>query len=72
LRSGDEISWYPEREDIEGIVARLERTVEEMRADDAYTATPGRHCDFCPYARECPDRQAVRLKDLVPVENLPF
>lgn len=72
LRSGHDISWYPEREDVEALGERVLELVGEMRGEIEFEARPGSHCRFCPVARRCPDRQSVTLADLVPVEEMAF
>ncbi len=72
LRSGDEVRWTPEREDVDALKERLLAQVERMRADRLLEATPGSHCRFCPFALQCPERQAVALHELIPVEDMAF
>lgn len=72
LRSGDEVRWTPEREDVESAAARLEALAAEIAHEEAFPAIPGVQCRFCPFALRCPDRQAVSLHSLVPVEDLAF
>jgi len=72
LRSGDEVRWTPEREDVESAAALLETVAAEIAREEAFPAIPGTQCRFCPFALRCPDRQAVSLDSLVPVEDLAF
>ncbi len=72
LRSGDEVRWSPEREEVEAAAARLNALASEIASDDTFMAVPGSQCRFCPFALRCPERQAVSLDSLVPVEDLAF
>lgn len=72
LALGEEVSWEPERDDVDALKKRLVGTIKQLRADQTFEARPGDHCRFCPVALHCPDRQRVTLDDLVPVEELPF
>lgn len=72
LQSGDEVRWSPEREDVEAITESIVERIEEIRSAPSFAATPGRHCRFCPFALRCPERQAVSLHELVPVEDMAF
>lgn len=72
LRSGDKIDWCPEREDIEERERWLLELTSEILEQQDWPADPGFHCRWCPFALRCPERQAVELAELVPVEGLPF
>lgn len=72
LRSGDEVRWTPEREDVTSAAARLEALATAIAGEETFPAIPGAQCRFCPFALRCPDRQAVSLDSLAPVEELPF
>lgn len=71
LQSGDEVRWSPEREDVEAIRRSIAGRIEQIRTA-SFTATPGGHCRFCPFALRCPERQAVSLHELIPVEDMAF
>lgn len=72
LRSGDEVRWTPERDDIEAARLRLAALLEQIKSDTVFEAYPGDSCRFCPFALSCSARQAVSLADLQPVEGMPF
>lgn len=72
LRSGDEVRWNPERDDIAEARERLARLIHEIKADTVFEANPGDQCRFCPFALSCPARQAVSLADLPLIEGMPF
>jgi hypothetical protein len=72
LRNGHEVRWSPEREDVEAARKRLSQMVREIRAETEFTATPGDHCRFFPFALTCAERTRVDLDSLVPADDLPF
>lgn len=69
---GSEVIWEPEREGVTNLAERLTKTIEMIREDDTFAATPGHHCRFCPFSAVCPERSATTLDDIQPVEELPF
>lgn len=72
LASGDDVRWYPEREDIPSIAERLIALTTAIKDGTAFPASPGEHCRWCPFALRCPDRGRVELADIATVEGLPF
>jgi RecB family exonuclease len=69
---GHEVSWIPEREDVDELRERLLSVCAEITGANKFPALPGAHCDWCPYQLRCEDRQRVRLAELVVPEGLPF
>jgi putative RecB family exonuclease len=72
LATGDDVRWYPEREDIPSIAERLTALTTSIKEATAFPASPGEHCRWCPFALRCPDRGRVELTDIALVEGLPF
>lgn len=72
LALGIEVVWEPEREDIEVLRSRLATTLRAIEAEKDFAAAPGAHCRWCSFAAICPERTAVSIDDLRPVEGLPF
>ena len=72
LQTGDDVRWYPEREDVPTIADRLVALTTSIKEATAFPASPGEHCRWCPFALRCPDRGRVELADIAPVEGLPF
>ena len=72
LRSGEEISWTPEPEEVEQTRERLAELAETIQATDDFEAFPGPQCRFCPFSSRCTERHRVPLDSLVGDENLPF
>jgi putative RecB family exonuclease len=72
LATGQEVSWSPEREDVDALREKLARLAERLAAETEFEAVPGFACRTCPVAIHCPDRQRVSLDDLVVETALPF
>jgi putative RecB family exonuclease len=72
LRTGHEVRWTPERDDVEAARERLRKTICELQATTEFAAEPGDHCRFCPFAKMCPERTRVDLESLVVPDGLPF
>lgn len=72
LAAGVELRWFPEREDVEALAARLVRLGERIAAEETFAAFPGSHCSWCPAALRCPDRAMVAVEELVAGEEVPF
>lgn len=72
LRSATEVTWHPEREDVDALRDRLVRTCGEVATANVFPAVPAAHCDWCPYQLSCEERQQVVLRDLVVPEGFPF
>jgi putative RecB family exonuclease len=72
LASGDDVRWYPEREDIPSIAEHLVALTTSIKEADEFPASPGDHCRWCPFALRCTDRGRVELADLTAAEGLPF
>jgi putative RecB family exonuclease len=71
LAQGAEISWEPEREDVEVLAERLKTTLDELRRDQLFEPRPGQHCGFCPFL--CDARGRGELEQLVvDPEEVPF
>jgi putative RecB family exonuclease len=67
-----EVRWEPEREDIEAAAKELIALTEHIRNDDAFEATPGPHCRYCPFRFICPDADRVELSDLEIPDDITF
>lgn len=72
LRSGEEVSWTPEPEDVERARERLSKLADEIAAADDFVAFPGAQCRYCPFAARCTDRHKVEVETLVGDATLPF
>jgi RecB family exonuclease len=72
LQTGNEINWSPEQEDLDAARARLEALATRIITSDAFEATPGDQCRFCPFQLQCTERNKVALESLQPVEDMPF
>jgi len=72
LQTGDDVRWYPEREDVPSIAERLVALTTSIKEETSFPASPGEHCRWCPFALRCTDRGRVELADLAPCEGLPF
>ena len=72
LAAGVELRWFPEREDVEALAARLVTLGERIAADETFEAFPGAHCSWCPAALRCPDRAMVAADELVAQDDVPF
>jgi putative RecB family exonuclease len=59
LESQDEISWWPEQEDIPALIEKLTNLTDTIRAATDFPAAPGDDCRWCPVARNCDDRKAT-------------
>ncbi len=66
------VSWQPSREQVASIPERLITEIDAIRQAEEFPATPGRHCDWCPFAMQCEDRHRVELSDLEIKEEVPF
>jgi len=66
LASATEVSWSPEREDIQAIKRRLLQLTENLAAESKWEARPAPHlCRTCPAALHCDERGRVTLDELV-------
>jgi RecB family exonuclease len=72
LDAGEEITWAPERDDVEAIQSRLGELTREIATTETFPAVPGAQCRWCDFALRCPESQRVDAHELVPVEGLPF
>lgn len=72
LAHGSEVVWEPEREDVESLRERLTKVVARIQTTEAFTASPGPHCRFCPFRLVCGDNGRVSLADLDPDPELAF
>jgi RecB family exonuclease len=72
LASGDDVRWYPEREDVPSIAEQLVALTTSIKEAEEFPASPADHCRWCPFALRCPDRGRVELADLTAAEGLPF
>jgi putative RecB family exonuclease len=72
LASGDDVRWYPEREDVPSIAEHLVALTTSIKEAQEFPASPGDHCRWCPFALRCPERGRVELADIAPVEGLLF
>jgi len=61
LESQDEISWWPEQEDIPALTEKLTTLTDAIRAATDFPAAPGDHCRCCPAARHCRERETSTL-----------
>ncbi len=71
LASGEEITWWPEREDLAALADTLGELTDRI-GSPRFPASPGAQCGFCPVALGCPERGRVEIDDLTASENLPF
>ena len=71
LASGQQIAWWPEREDLAALAEKLTGLTDAIRASE-FPASPGEHCRWCPAALHCIDRGRVELAELATPEGLPF
>lgn len=71
LASGDQISWWPERDDMAALGERLTELTDAIRVSE-FPASPGDHCRWCPAALHCTERGRVTLDDLAVPEGLLF
>lgn len=53
LRSGEEIYWEPEPEDLELAAERLQTVISRLLNDEEFAPEPGPGCQFCPFALRC-------------------
>lgn len=53
LRSGEEVYWEPEREDLELVAERLNALLRELAAEREFAPHPGEGCNFCPFVAHC-------------------
>lgn len=76
LALGRDLSWSPTAEQLAAARERLVALTDEVHGLDyeagEFVATPGAACGFCPFAYMCPDKDRVRLEDLVVSEAVPF
>ena len=72
LRTGEEIAWTPEPDEIDEARERLARLAIEIRQTETFEAFPGPRCQFCPFANRCTDRHRVARDSLVGDRSLPF
>lgn len=72
LRTGEEVCWTPEPEDIDEARQRLSELATRIATTDTFEAVPGSQCRYCPFATRCPDRHRIDLASLVGDETLPF
>jgi RecB family exonuclease len=71
LASGEQIVWWPERDDLAALADKLVDLTDEIRSSD-FPATPGDHCRWCPAALRCQERGRVELVELTAGAALPF
>lgn len=53
LRSGEEVYWEPEREDIQFVADRLNGLLRQLAAEREFDPNPGEACRFCPFVAQC-------------------
>lgn len=53
LRSGEEIYWEPEDDDLELAAERLRTLIARIREDQEFVPEPSDACQFCPFALKC-------------------
>ena len=61
LESRDEISWWPEQEDIPALIEKLTNLTDTIRAATDFPSAPGDQCLWCPAARHCRERGTSTL-----------
>lgn len=72
LRSGEEVYWEPEAEDVGAAGERLKRYLREISTDATFAPQPGDGCRMCPFALRCPAGPApTDLQTLLERERLP-
>ena len=72
LRTGEEIAWSPEPDEVEETRERLTKLAAEINSTTSFQAFPGPQCQYCPYASRCTERHRVSLDSLVGDRALPF
>ena len=73
LADATEVVWTPAGTDVKAEIIKLDALVREItNPANTFEATPGDHCRFCPFAPACPDRERVRIEDLVVAPEVPF
>ena len=73
LADATEVVWSPTSADVKTAIHRLEQLVAEIvNPATTFEATPGDYCRLCPFAPVCPDRDRVRLEELVVSAEVPF
>jgi RecB family exonuclease len=66
LRSGEEIYWEPEPEDLELAAERLQTVIIRLLNDEDFAPEPGAGCQYCPFAIRCdPAPATVSLESLI-------
>lgn len=72
LDAGAEVTWEPEREDVELAREQLLAVTWQMYTDREFEARPGPQCGRCPFAHVCPDAGRVELGDLEVADDVVF
>jgi putative RecB family exonuclease len=72
LRTGEEVSWTPEPDEVEETRERLAKLASTIGETTDWEGFPGPQCNFCPFAARCPDRHKVSREALVGDRSLPF
>jgi RecB family exonuclease len=53
LRSGEEVYWEPERDDIQYVADRLNALLRQLGQEKEFAPIPGAGCRLCPYVLQC-------------------
>lgn len=72
LAHGIEVRWEPEREDLDTAEERLTELTDAILADREFNATPGPHCDWCPFRMVCEDSGRVSASELTIPDDIMF
>jgi putative RecB family exonuclease len=71
LRTGEEVYWEPEEDDVAAAGERLRALLAEMRQDREFAPAPGPQCSYCPFNLRCPAGPApLDLVDLLGDDDL--
>lgn len=69
---GHEACWEPEREDVDDVREGLVELTSQMYEDREFKATPGEHCNRCPFAHVCDEAGRVEPTELEVDDELCF
>lgn len=58
LRSGEEIYWEPEPDDLDAVVERVQKQLKQMLNEREFEPLPGDGCRLCAFALQCDARPA--------------
>jgi len=67
-----ELEWRPTVAQLRAARRSLIEHTNQLQGEVRYTATPGPHCGWCPFALHCAEKDRVEASDLEPREEVPF